>query len=206
VIETVIDFIATMARKLKNGAVKLFEDFKQFIDDVFKWLEEVLKGDKVLEKIIYKLSNEAELLLLKYADNALLAYTKLDRPAVVSVLEGRGKQVFAYSNKSGLDAGELPKGLHPLVKKWLNEANESIRLRPQHGKCAEPSVISKWLWEIDPKGKMKIDIARKEFEGVVGKATSIKSSGIKATQHGKLKEACPTCNPLLKYFNIIEIH
>jgi Metallopeptidase toxin 4 len=41
VIETVIDFIATMARKLKNGAVKLFEDFKQFIDDVFKWLEEL---------------------------------------------------------------------------------------------------------------------------------------------------------------------
>ena len=42
VIETVIDFIATLASKLKNGAVKLFEDFKGFIDDVFKWLEELL--------------------------------------------------------------------------------------------------------------------------------------------------------------------
>jgi hypothetical protein len=41
-IDAVIDFIATMARKLKNGAVKLFEDFKGFIDDVFKWLEELL--------------------------------------------------------------------------------------------------------------------------------------------------------------------
>ncbi len=47
VIETVIDFIATIARKLKNGAVKLFKDFKGFIDDVFKWLEELFGVSKI---------------------------------------------------------------------------------------------------------------------------------------------------------------
>jgi hypothetical protein len=46
VVETVIDLIATLARKLKNGAVKLFEDFKGFIDDVFKWLEELFGAIK----------------------------------------------------------------------------------------------------------------------------------------------------------------
>jgi hypothetical protein len=39
-VEAIIDLMSTLARKLKNDAVKLFEDFKQFIDDVFKWLEE----------------------------------------------------------------------------------------------------------------------------------------------------------------------
>ena len=54
VIETIIDFIATLARKLKNSAVKLFEDFKGFIDDVFKWLEELFgiakKENEALDK------------------------------------------------------------------------------------------------------------------------------------------------------------
>ena len=49
VVETIIDLIATLANKLKNGAVKLFEDFKGFIDDVFKWLEELLSDLKVLK-------------------------------------------------------------------------------------------------------------------------------------------------------------
>jgi hypothetical protein len=63
VIETVIDFIATMARKLKNGAVKLFEDFKQFIDDVFKWLEElfgVTRKTDWLSSGIFKFGNDGK--------------------------------------------------------------------------------------------------------------------------------------------------
>ena len=39
-IEAVIDFISQIASKLKNGDVKLFEDFKGLVDDIFKWLEE----------------------------------------------------------------------------------------------------------------------------------------------------------------------
>ena len=35
-IEAVIDFISQIASKLKNGAVKLFEDFKGLVDDIFK--------------------------------------------------------------------------------------------------------------------------------------------------------------------------
>jgi Metallopeptidase toxin 4 len=46
-VEVIIDLIATLARKLKNGAVKLFEDFKGFVDDVFKWLEELFGGKKI---------------------------------------------------------------------------------------------------------------------------------------------------------------
>ncbi|MGH2666590.1 zincin-like metallopeptidase toxin domain-containing protein [Flavobacterium sp.] len=40
-VETVIDFMATMASKIKKGATKLFEDFEKFVDDIFKWLEEL---------------------------------------------------------------------------------------------------------------------------------------------------------------------
>ena len=165
------------------------------------------KGEATLMKTVLRLSDEAEILLKKYADNAVLAYTKLDRPSVVSVLEGKGKRVFAYSNKSKLATDEIPKGLHPLVKKWLSkEADKSLRLRRTHGKCAEPATISKWLWEIDPKGKMKIKQARKEFDGVVSKAIKIKGRKIKDFEHGQIKPACHSCNPLLEHFNILEIH
>jgi hypothetical protein len=51
-VEAIIDLIATLARKLKNGAIKLFEDFKQFVDDVFKWLEELLSAEKITDGVI----------------------------------------------------------------------------------------------------------------------------------------------------------
>ena len=156
---------------------------------------------------IIKLSDEAEELLKKYADNAVLGYTKLKRPSVVSVLEGKNRKVFAYSNKAKLSTGEIPKGFHPLVKEWLNEiADKNLILRRTHGKCAEPAAISKWLWEIDPKGKMKIEQARIEFEGVVSKAIKIEGKKIKLFEHATHKIACDSCNPLLKYFNIKEVH
>ena len=61
VVETVIDLIATLASKLKNGAIKLFEDFKGFIDDVFKWLEElfgVTRKTDWLSSGIFKFGND----------------------------------------------------------------------------------------------------------------------------------------------------
>ncbi|MDR6968502.1 hypothetical protein J2X31_002525 [Flavobacterium arsenatis] len=178
------------------------------MDEILEWLRKLLKSGKVDDVIrgVFRLSDEAEILLKKYADNAILGYSKLNRPTVVSVLEGKGKRFFAYSNKAKLNADEIPKGLHPLVTKWLNEADEIIKQIPHHGKCAEPSVISKWLWDIDPKGKMTIKQARDEFEGVVSKAVNIESKKIKPIEHGKYKEACDSCNPLLKYFNIKEVH
>ena len=197
-----------MIDQIKKGAKNFAAYVKKIIDDFFKWLEDLFKSgkaDEVFEGII-KLSDEAEILLKKYADNAILGYTKLQRPTVVSVLEGNGKRVFAYSNKAKLAANEIPKGLHPLVKKWLKEADEVIQQRPQHGKCAEPSAISKWLWEFDPNGKMTIEQARKQFDGVVSKAINIESKKIKRIQHGTYKEACKSCNPLLEFFNITEVH
>lgn len=94
-----------------------------------------------------------------------------------------------------------------LVNNWLNEiADNALKSRRTHGKCAEPAAISKWLWEIDPKGKMKIEQARKELEGVVSKAVKIKGKKVRSIEHGKHKKACDSCNPLLEYFNITEVH
>lgn len=205
-----INIIVTIATIIK-GTIKLAKLLPKFT----KWIDEVLakdgKGARKLKNAlaidIIKLSDEAEELLKKYADNAVLGYTKLKRPSVVSVLEGKNRKVFAYSNKAKLSTGEIPKGFHPLVKEWLNEiADKNLILRRTHGKCAEPAAISKWLWEIDPKGKMKIEQARIEFEGVVSKAIKIEGKKIKLFEHATHKIACDSCNPLLKYFNIKEVH
>jgi hypothetical protein len=48
-IESVIDFMSSMANKIKKGGEKLLADFEKFVDDVFKWLEELLKGGKILK-------------------------------------------------------------------------------------------------------------------------------------------------------------
>ena len=58
-----IDLIATLARKLKKGAVKLFEDFKGFIDDVFKWFEElfgITRKTDWLSSGLFKFGNDGE--------------------------------------------------------------------------------------------------------------------------------------------------
>lgn len=203
-----IDIIVTIVTIIK-GIIKLAKLLPKFT----KWIDEVLarngKGAKKVKNALantLKLSDEAEALLKKYADNAVLGYTKQKRPTVISVLEGNGKRTFAYSNKAKLAANEIPKGLHPLVKKWLNEADEVIQQIPHHGKCAEPSAISKWLWEVDPKGKMTIEQAKKQFDGVVSKAVNIESKKVKRIQHGTHKIACDSCNPLLEFFNITEVH
>lgn len=188
----------------KNG----WKGFKQFLRNLFKnKTDEIIEEEgKVLDDLI-KLSDEAEGILQKYADNAVLAYTKNERPSMVSILSRDDKMVLAYSNKSGLKHNDLPQGLHPLVKEWLEKISDlNLRSRPQHGKCAEPAAISKWLWEIDPKGKMKINTARKEFEGVMSKAKAIKGTTFKSIHHGEIKPACKSCNPLLKYFNIKELN
>ncbi|WP_452598017.1 hypothetical protein [Pontimicrobium sp. MEBiC01747] len=57
--------------------------------------------------------------------------------------------------------------------------------------------------DVDPKGKIKIDKVREEFEGVISQARQIhKTDKIK---NNTIKKACDTCNPLLKYFNILEV-
>ncbi len=79
-----------------------------------------------------------------------------------------------------------------------------IKLPEWHGKCAEVLNISDWLKSIDPTGKMTILEARKAFDGVVSNAKQIGNfkGGL---NHLEYKKACNSCNPLLKYFNIIEI-
>jgi hypothetical protein len=166
--------------------------------------DKLLQTEKAVEEV-FVLTQETRTLLQKWADNAVKGFVKADRPAVVSVLEGNGKRIFAYSNKTGLDLAELPKGLHPLVEQFLKDADEILKLRRTHGKCAEPAAISKWLWEIDPVGRMPIERARQEFEGVVSSAKSINSKAFSPKLHGKYIKACESCKPILKHFNIKEV-
>ena len=73
-----------------------------------------------------------------------------------------------------------------MVKKWLKEAPEILRKRPTHRKCAEPAAISKWLWEITPKGSFNINQAKKEFEGVISQTRQINKG--KAIRHNTIKK------------------
>ncbi|WP_452598016.1 YwqJ-related putative deaminase [Pontimicrobium sp. MEBiC01747] len=106
-----------------------------------KYLDELIRLQK-----IPRLSNDGVFELERLIKNAIDNFSGKKRPSVTSILEGKGKRVSAYSDKSGLERGELPKGLHPLVEEWLKNAPEYLRRRPTHGKYAEPNAISKWLW------------------------------------------------------------
>jgi hypothetical protein len=155
---------------------------------------------------VVKISDSSLLKLLNMADTAI-TFVKKQRPKACAVLEGNGKAIFNYSNKESLPPGVYPSDLHPLVIEWLNITwlKESVLLPLHHGKCAEVMNISEWLKIIDPKLKMAIEDARKEFEGVISYAINIgETQKGQILKHGDYKKACNSCNPLLEYFNITE--
>lgn len=43
--------MAEMTVKVKKGATQLWEDFSKFVDDVFKWIEELFRNEKKLEEL-----------------------------------------------------------------------------------------------------------------------------------------------------------
>lgn len=190
----------------RNVVLETFKDEKKAKD----FLKKLEKDENLLENLFRKkrkLSVNAKNLLKKKADEAL-TLSSSKRPGVASVLDSKDKILTAYSRKGeGLKRGEIPKDLHPLVDDWLrNTASRTLKDRPTHGKCAEPTAISNWLHDLEIKNNKKIVSiieARKEFEGVVSFAVDINKN--KPTVHNRFKAACDSCNPLLDHFNIIEI-
>lgn len=137
------------------------------------------------------------------------------KPGAGSILLKDSKFTSAVSNKTGLKEGELPESLHPLVYDWFKNpslnAEELIR-RGQHGKCAEPEAISKWLYEYEKRTKIKIktkDEARDVLKGTKSIAFETTNKGAKnktiIAEIGEIKPACLSCNPFLDFFGIEEI-
>jgi len=194
----------------KGVTIRSFETEKELVKELSQIINK--KGDDLGKYLgdsfrkVVKLSNEAKRILKLKANEALKLSNK-KRPGVVSVLEGKGKITVTYSRKDGIKRGEIPQDLHSLVENWLkNVASKNLRERPTHGKCAEPTAISNWLYSIEREKKIKIvniSQAREEFEGVISLAREINKKI--PEKHNEFKFACESCNPLLKYFNITEI-
>ncbi|OUS01596.1 hypothetical protein A9Q86_07420 [Flavobacteriales bacterium 33_180_T64] len=217
---------------IKQGDKTVFEGTKSAIEGFLNKIEDISKSggnitkktqqhlDEVadLERLrkVGKLSKKAVKLLDNFVDEALRTWRNIEqRPGAASVLEGivNGKviRIAKYSAK-GIHKHTIPNLRHPLVNKWLDEvADITLRKRGTHGKCAEPFAISDFLFEAEKilgvkKGKMTLTEARTVLEGSVSKAKAIKNSLKKGSKlkHGLNKKACISCNPLLKYFKIIE--
>jgi hypothetical protein len=207
--DTFIKQITALFESLrKKEAMPLLQ---KWIDDLILEIKKALGlVDEVAVKAI-SLSDEALKILKAMADGALKWPSK-NRPKACSVLEGKGSSIFNYNFKQKLPVGKFPEDLHPLVDKWIKDMWElhkkgTIELPKHHGKCAEVRNISEWLKRVDPDGKMTIREAREAFEGVVSHAKEIgdvKQSGRIVVKHNDYKKACNSCNPLLKYFNIVE--
>ncbi len=110
-----------MARKLKNGVVKLFEDFKQFIDDAFKWLEELFGVGKIKKIGKYNIKSFLE-------SEALTSEKLIEWETKIKIFsKSRCRFSVATNNKSILkymdevdslaffDAGKIP----PII--WYRE-------------------------------------------------------------------------------------
>lgn len=205
------------ARKESKEAFENVEkELKDKIPDVDKVEEQILKRKRISkeEKVFLKKVN-LDIFLKQYADDALIKWKNLYlRPGAVGILEGEinGKiyQVISYSSKA-LTKDQIIGRRHKLVQEWLTEiADIKLRRRPTHGKCAEPICISEFLFEIERQqgmkaNSLKIDEARKILSKSKSKALRI--DNVKEPLiHGLRKEACATCNPMLKYFNIKEVH
>lgn len=158
---------------------------------------------------------DIDILLKKYADEALTMWKTFNsRPGAVAILEGQinGKiyQIVNYTSK-GMTKTQIVGRRHKLVQEWLTEiADESLRKRPTHGKCAEPICISDFLFEVEDQlglkaNSLKIDQAREILSK--SKIKTVRINNIKEPLiQGLSKKACATCDPMLKYFYITEIH
>lgn len=174
---------------------------KKHLDDVASGAKHALGLSKKALRILDDLINDA---MRIHADK---------RPGVGAVLEGNlngSNAIIKNYSGRGLTKAQRRGKMHPLVLEWLDNAPEILRKRPTHGNCAETFNISDWLFEAErkmkmKKGSMKIDKARSVFDGVVSKAKAIENNNVDKLVHGLHKNACPSCNPMLKHFNITEV-
>ncbi|THV56522.1 YwqJ-related putative deaminase [Chryseobacterium candidae] len=158
---------------------------------------------------------DMNVLLRQYADDALTKWKDpFTRPGAVGVLEGEinGKvyQTVSYSSK-GIARSKIIGRRHKLVQEWLTEiADPAIKSRRNHGMCAEPVCISEFLFEAEKQlgmkaNSMKIEQAREILSKTKSRALRIDNLKEPLVQ-GLPKKACASCNPMLHYFKIKEIH
>jgi hypothetical protein len=206
----------TVETEIKEGFDNSEIDLNNKIPKTKEIEELTLKRKKTPkeEKVFLKKIN-LDIFLKNYADDALIKWKNPNlRPGAVGILEGEinGKtyQVISYSSKN-LTKKQIIERRHKLVQEWLSEiADEELRKRPTHGKCAEPICVSEFLFETERQlgmkaNTLKIDEARKIL--IKTKSKAVRIDNIKEPLiHGLHKKACASCNPMLKYFNITEIH
>ncbi len=100
-----------------------------------------------------------------------------------------GNKTFTGTSVRGRGAT----GVDPRVQQVLDDIPEALRAPPgQHGRCAEPQSISRALEAgIDPSGGASA-------------ARQIRAPNNPA--HGTPRSACPTCQELLRRFNITDVY
>lgn len=109
----------------------------------------------------------------------------------------------------GIGRGEFP-NIHPILDKYIRriwkdvELVKDIKMRHwQHGKCAEVNALDQLLYYLENKhGKLNLDQVKELlFDKTISKALDMNRD---ISKHGRFKNACKSCNPMLKFFNIIE--
>jgi YwqJ-like deaminase len=200
-------------QRLAEGTEEAIVAFAKKIDDIRnskgnkeaeEWLDDVAKN----RRAALSLSEEAAHLLEKYANDALTKWGRSSRPGAVAVLEGKinGKtvRVINYSGKSPFHINP-----HPVVEEWLSIQISFLKSRKTFGKCGEPANISEFLYMAEKElgiaeGKITMAEAKEILSGSVSQARAIKGRNHKPVEHNTFKEACNTCNTLLKDFGIKE--
>ncbi|MFF8715527.1 YwqJ-related putative deaminase, partial [Streptomyces sp. NPDC015184] len=122
--------------------------------------------------------------------------------------------ITAHSSTTKMHGQKLPKA-HKVLEGILKSVGEKLDATPGakrgfgHGKCAEVSLISDRLHQLDPKGKSirTVDDARKALEGSVMHTRQIgdlydRATGELIQPHGSFLPPCRTCEHVLPQLGI----
>lgn len=174
-------------------------------DAAEKYLDELAESIKSIKE--GKLPSKANKKLKELADEFLASIPKSrDKKGAVCAIQYKGEVFYGRSFK-GLNRGQFP-DLHPLLDLWIKKRWKEMELGKvdrlwQHGKCAEVDALNQLFYNLEKKyGKLNPDKVKELLEGnTISKALDInKDTNI----HGRFKEACKSCNPMLEHFGIIE--
>jgi hypothetical protein len=154
-----------------------------------------------------KLPRKTNIRLKSFADEVINSITRSrDRKGAVCAIQFKG-EVFLGRSFKGYERGKFPE-LHPLLDHWVKKRwklieDGKVLFNGQHGKCAEVDALNKLLLVLEKNyGKLTLEKVKRILGGnTISKALEINK---KVEIHGKFKEACLSCNPMLKEFNIIE--
>jgi hypothetical protein len=189
------EFLKDILLKLKDKS----DDFvKKYLDD----LEEAMIAIKHK-----KLPRKTNIKLKSFADEVINSITRSrDKKGAVCAIQFKG-EVFLGRSFKGYGRGKFPE-LHPLLDDWVKKRwklieDGKVLFNGQHGKCAEVDALNKLLLVLEKNyGKLTLEKVKRILGGnTISKALEINK---KVEIHGKFKEACKSCNPMLKEFNIIE--